>query len=72
MALPLGPSAPKALLQPLELPGREVQRGGALAIADPTGHGGRHESCPGNSLRLIVKVSIGRRHFHSAVTPRHF
>src|SRR5207302_9874598 len=26
----------------------------------------------GNSFRLIVKVSIGGRHFHGAVTPRHF
>src|SRR5947208_12740604 len=26
----------------------------------------------GNSFRLIVKVSMGGRHFHGAVTPRHF
>src|SRR5215470_9448168 len=26
----------------------------------------------GNSFRLIVNVSIGGRHFHGAVTPRHF
>src|SRR5688572_9584584 len=26
----------------------------------------------GTSFRLIVKVSIGGRHFHGAVTPRHF
>src|SRR5947208_15859432 len=26
----------------------------------------------GSSFRLIVKVSMGGRHFHGAVTPRHF
>src|SRR5438309_10742395 len=26
----------------------------------------------GNSFRLIVKVSMAGRHFHGAVTPRHF
>src|SRR4029453_1359169 len=26
----------------------------------------------GNSFRLIVKVSMGGRQFHGAVTPRHF
>src|SRR5690242_1690136 len=44
-------------------PSRLVIRPATAAASSP----GR-----GNSFRLIVKVSIGGRHFHGAVTPRHF
>jgi len=60
------------LVEPLKVPHRQLQGDGALPIGDDPPTRPELDRPWGNSFRLIVKVSIGARHFHGAVTPTTF